>query len=97
MPVAPAGGGGPASVPRSAQPEPQKIGSGVQLGDQALEDNAAWAGDRHEIAGWPGLAGGADELAVSLVVLDEGGEVGEHGRGRSITPGLRRDRAYANG
>ena len=69
----------PRSVPAS---EPQKIGGGVQLSDPPLEDDAARAGHRHAVAGGPGFAGAADELAVSLVVLDEGSEVGEHVAGK---------------
>jgi len=39
------------------------------------------SGHRHQVAGRLGLAGAADGLAVGLVILDEGGEVEEHGRG----------------
>ena len=61
------------SVPRRPQLEPQQILGSIQLGDPPLEHDAARAGHRHPVAVRPGLTGVADELAVSLVVLDEGG------------------------
>jgi hypothetical protein len=70
-----------ALVPRCLQLEPHEIFRGVHLSNPPLEDDAVPTGHDYAIAARPGLAGVADELAVRLMVVDEGGEVGKHGDG----------------
>src|SRR5207249_5127315 len=66
------------SVPGRPQFEPQEVLRGIQFGDPSFERDAARAGDGHAVTRRPGLAGVTDEQAVVPMVLDEGGEVGEH-------------------
>jgi hypothetical protein len=68
-----------ASVPRCLQLQPQEIFRGVYLSNPPLEDNAARTGHDYAEPARPRFAGVADELAVRLMVLDEGGEVRKHG------------------
>ena len=53
----------------------------MHLSNPPLEHDAARTGHDYAVAMRPGLAGVADKLAVRLMVLDEGGEVGKHGDG----------------